>query len=138
MVVDNPSIGLCEDALFVFHISTHLPSCTLLPLLFCCVPTSAISPEPPRCVQTSRIFPRAYPLCVPTSRIFSRASPLVSRPRRFAGSPRNLDFWGAFPTEPPRLYTLHFTPYSTDRLGARVDRQSGCCGTRRTRPRCSN
>ena len=28
---------------------------------------------------------------------------LLSRPRRFAGSPRNLDFWGAFPTEPPRL-----------------------------------
>ena len=50
---------------------------------------------------------------------------LLSRPRRFAGSPRNLDFWGAFPAEPPRLYTLHFTLYSTGRLDAQNSHSYG-------------
>ena len=35
---------------------------------------------------------------------------LLSRPRRFAGSPRNLDFWGAFPAS--IFMPLHLTPYT--------------------------
>ena len=72
---------------------------------------------------------------------------LLSRPRRFAGSPRNLDFWGAFPREHiPAFtpYTLHFTPYSTGKLGGRGVRSngsSGSCPRRRNRSpratRCS-
>ena len=43
---------------------------------------------------------------------------LLSRPRRFAGSPRNLDFWGAFPREHIHAftpYTLHFFYISSSR-----------------------
>ena len=39
---------------------------------------------------------------------------LLSRPRRFAGSPRNLDFWGAFSAEhiPPCVQTSRIPPLS--------------------------
>ena len=53
----------------------------------------------------SRLFYpfRPFPSPLSCSCQFWQVFRLLSRPRRFAGSPRNLDFWGAFPTEPPRL-----------------------------------